>query len=187
MTSLFSQGAVTGSAGGGGSSAATFGTEFEVSEAGTANGMWWYAPPADTSGILPTGMGLFDVTTEDLIASNVPAFSGHAGGGWIYSAFTSPPLLDPGVRYKMAFAYGAGGSNWYLNAPTFASAGVTNGPLTAFSEAASTNGQLSYGGASLAYPTGDGGGANIWMDIDFTAALPPAQPSSNLLLLTGGL
>jgi hypothetical protein len=89
--SLWSQATETWSATG--VNEGTAGIEISVSVAGTLAGLWLYSPPGESLTSLPTEIALYTVTGTTLVTSQTPSWSGAAGSGWVFAAFSSPPSL----------------------------------------------------------------------------------------------
>ena len=154
-------------------SAYTMGVAFTVSQDCTLDALWWNSPAG--AGSLPSQIALYQITgagTGTLIHNEVPSWSGAAGSGWVRAAFASPPALTAGTHYKAAIgnfsgaSFYGGTSAYWTTGP--GSAGISNGPLSAPSNAASVDGQDTFTtGVALAYPA-TSVGANYWIDPEVT-------------------
>lgn len=156
----------------------TLGCEFSLSQACAISNVWFYSPATVT--ILPTAVGVYQVSSTTLVASsNSPSWSGAAGSGWI-----STPLagsLSAGTKYKVVVLGGdntniwnAAVANYYSTG--FGASGLTSGPVSVFSNAtADSPGQQSYNlGAAMTYPATNAGPFSYGLDIEVTPqAAPP--------------
>lgn len=182
MTSytLFGQATPSGVSSGAGN-AGTNGLHFTVSEACTLNGIWHYSPSTSTQ--LPTTIGLFTTqaspSTGTLVHSETPSWSGAAGSGWVYAAFSSPPSLTAGTDYMAANFRDDAVNEWFvLYAVTWP---VSSGPLTAPKDTGAGQGWYDTGTpTALTFPATQIAGDNYGMDVQVTpavvtVALPVAQ------------
>jgi hypothetical protein len=154
----------------------TLGMEFSLSSAATINNVWFYSPPGVTQ--LPTEIGVYDVATSALVASDTsPSWSGAAGSGWISAALTGS--LAASTNYKVVVFNGAAtpaiwncstANYWDSSTTGYGGTGLTAGPLTAPDNASATSpGQDTYNlGATIAYPATNAGPFNYWVDIEVT-------------------
>lgn len=145
-----------------------FGVEFSVDTPLPLSAIWWYSPP--TAQELPETIALFAVSGQSLLHSESASWSGAAGSGWVRAAFTSPPALAQATAYKAVILKSGGGNNWYAATASWwtsgpGASGITSGPLSAPSSAASAEGQDNFiVSAVLAYPASGGTGTNYWLD-----------------------
>ncbi len=89
----------------------TLATEFQLSKACTLDKIWFYSASGAT--VLPTRCGIWNVSSQSEVAgtdNSAPAWSGPAGSGWVWCAYSGVTL--PAGDYKVA-VYSAGGSRWY--------------------------------------------------------------------------
>lgn len=165
----------------------TMGVQFSVSVAATLNAIWFYSAPG--AGVLAGTIALYQVTGQSLIHSELAAWSGAAGSGWVRSAFTTPPALSAGVAYKAVFLNGDGVHNWYSGSSHYwdtgpGSSGVTNGPLTAPGNSGSAEGQDSFNsGGSLVYPAGSFNATNYWVDVEVSVSAATVNADAFLTFL----
>jgi hypothetical protein len=161
----------------------TLATEFSLSVPCTVNNAWFYSPPGLTQ--LPTGVGVFRISDQALVASNnSPSWSGAAGAGWVSAPLAG--LLAAGTGYKIAILNGAASpAIWNFQLANywsagFGSAGLTAGPVTAPNSAGSAGGgQETFNtGAALTYPASNVGPFHYGTDIEVTP-VPPAAPGGN--------
>jgi hypothetical protein len=146
------------------------GVAVTVSRTVQLNAIWFYSAPGAVD--LPQQITLWRNTgagTGTLVASQVAAWSGAAGSGWVRAAFTSPPAMTAGNQYKPGILhttlvnfYSATSHYWDTGA---GSGGITNGPLTGLNNAAGDGGQDTFiGSGALAYPNTSFNAANYWID-----------------------
>jgi hypothetical protein len=142
-------------------------------------GIRFYKGPSNTS----AHVGNLWSANGALLASAVS--SGESASGWQLILFSSPVTLSPGTTYIASYHtngfYSADG-NYFANA-------VTNGPLTAPSNAASGgNGVYAYGSSST-YPGNTFNSANYWVDVAFVGAgefgnVPPVANADSGFVVT---
>jgi hypothetical protein len=153
----------------------TLGMEFSLSQACTVNNVWFYSPSGVSQ--LPTEIGVYNVSTTTLVASNSsPSWSGAAGSGWVKAALTAS--LAGGTNYKVVVLNGAGSPSVWNGAVAsywstgFGGSGLTSGPITVPNNATATSpGQSSYNlGSAIAYPNTNAGPYNYGVDIEVTPA-----------------
>jgi hypothetical protein len=149
----------------------TIGVQFSVSSAGTLDGLWWYS--ATGAGALPQTIALFTVSGQALAHSESASWSGAAGSGWVFAAFSSPPSLTASTAYEACVLQTAS-ADWYSFTANYwtsgaGGSGITSGPLSSPGDAAAVLGNNLYiAGASLAYPTSVSG-FNFWVDPQVTS------------------
>jgi len=171
-------------------------TEIHLGEPCTLDTIWYYSPPG--VGQLATECAIWDIGTQELLAGNpAPAWSGHAGSGWISCAFSGVVL--PAGQYKVAVYNGAAvPSPWSAKQLRYwdigpGHNGITNGPLAAPSLAGASTASIYQGsgqepgqctfavGPPNQYPDlyVDGLAQNYWVDAEFTpGGVPTVSPSS---------
>lgn len=165
----------------------TLGVEFSLTEACSVSRIWFYSFAGLTQ--LPTGIGVYQVSAQALVASQpAPSWSGAAGSGWISAPLTGS--LAAGTSYKAVVVNGAGSpaiwnyaiDNFWDPSNGWGGAGLTAGPLTyPDTSDADSPGQASYhAGATIAYPDTSAGPYDYGVDIEVT---PVAAPSGNPGLL----
>lgn len=192
------------------------GTEVHLSGQCTVNNIWYFSPSGTTQ--LATRASVWTITGADagseVVAVTSPSWHAPGGGaatageGWCYAPVPGGPALAAG-HYKVAVFNGAGSpvswsvtddtSGYWLSAE--GSAGITSGPVSAPSVAASSAAYVfnpSAPGSTPPYTTGstqpgqgtfvNGGGngypylywtaglgENLWVDLEVT---PPAEGNS---------
>ena len=143
--------------------AVDLGTKFQSSINGTIVGIRFYKGPQNTG----THIGDLWTTSGALLAS--ATFTNETASGWQQVNFSTPVSITAGTTYIASYETAVG--EYSANANYFGSA-VTNGPLTAPSDAVSGgNGVYAYG-ASNAFPNNSYNASNYWVDVAF---LPAAQ------------
>ena len=137
-STLFGQanpGSVTSGAG----NAGTNGLHFTVSASCQLDGIWHYSPSPSTQ--LPTSIGLYTTqaspATGTLVTSQAASWSGAAGSGWVFAAFTSPPSLTSGVNYMAAKFRNDATNEWVAPSRGYVSRAtpINPWPAIAFAEA----------------------------------------------------
>jgi hypothetical protein len=145
----------------------TLGVQFSSISAGTLGGLWFYSPAGAVA--VPATIALWTAAGV-LVTSNAASWSGAAGSGWIYAAFTAPPVLAAGAQYVAGVFYGGTSAFAAVVNGSLATQGLVSGPLTAPSDAASVHGQMPFSANStLTFPAEDSGGNNLFVDVSFTA------------------
>ena len=157
----------------------TIGTEFSLSQPCALNAIWWYSPSGATD--LPSWCGIWDVSGQTVVAgtgNNSPSWSGAAGAGWISVPYNGTVILAANKAYKTSVFHAALSNHWFSDVGDYwhttggagypGANGITNGPLTAPSDPASTAGQSSEHLTTFAYPGTSDGGANDWTDVQVT-------------------
>jgi hypothetical protein len=98
-----------------------------------------------------------------------------AGSGWVYAAFTNPPVLTPGTQYVGCVFNGtpanfyAATHNYFSSGP--GASGITNGPLTAPNSASAAHGQnVFHYGTPLTLPTDTYNASSYYVDVQVTKA-----------------
>jgi methionine-rich copper-binding protein CopC len=97
-------------------------------------------------------------------------FLGETASGWQQVTLASPVPVIAGKTYVAS--YYAPNGNYAATAGYFSSAGVTNGPLTALSNAAAGGNGLYHYGAGGGFPNSSYAASNYWVDVVFANTLP---------------
>ena len=170
------------------------GINWEVTAGGTwFEGYWWWVP---TSGdIAAQKFALWAITgnaTGTLIPGSVVTSGTLAAGQWNYVPLPTPLPIAIGMNYVACTGWTVvNGMPWTQN--QFASgdpyaAGITNGPLFAYSDASGSAGawythpQGLYNNASgqtdpsLYWPPGGVNGSNFWIDVQVSDTAPGGFP-----------
>jgi Domain of unknown function (DUF4082)/Cadherin-like domain len=170
-SSLFSASSTPGTITVNDSGGVELGVKFQATSAGKAIGVRFYKGPKNTG----THVGNLWNSAGALLAS--VTFTAETASGWQQANFSNPVTLTTGATYVVSYHcngfYSADG-NYFANA-------VTNGPLTAPSNAASGgNGVFAYGSSSV-FPTNSYNAANYWVDVAFATAgaLGNVAPTAN--------
>ncbi|MBV8281454.1 MAG: DUF4082 domain-containing protein, partial [Candidatus Eremiobacteraeota bacterium] len=154
--------------------AVELGLKFQSRTAGQAIGVRFYKGTQNTG----VHVGNLWNSSGALLAS--VTFMNESSSGWQQAFFSSPVNLTSGTTYVVSYhtsgLYSAD-ANYFTNS-------VTNGVLTAPSNATSGgNGVYAYGNSSV-FPTNSYNAANYWVDIVFSAQLggpPVANPDSGFV------
>jgi hypothetical protein len=135
------------------------GLRFQATRSGSVTGVRFYKGTSNTG----THTGSLWTAAGALLAS--ATFTGETASGWQTVSFSSPVAITAGTTYVVS--YHAPNGNYAATGAAFASAGVTNGPLTALSNAAAGgNGVYVYGTGGVA-PTSTFNSTNYWVDVVF--------------------
>ncbi|HEY0934802.1 MAG TPA: hypothetical protein VGD91_13795, partial [Trebonia sp.] len=173
-----------GAAPSGGSTATntgTLGLLVETSQAGTLPDIAFYSPPGST--VLPSQIALYTVTGQALVTSQVPAWSGGAGSGWVTAPFTADPALAVSTQY-MAAVFGTNLSYYFTDSywsTGAGSAGVTSGPLSAPGGGGSAAQGYYSPATSLAYPSSQYDSGYWGLDVQFAGAASAAAAPGLLM------
>jgi hypothetical protein len=171
--SLFNQAAETVTSAGTGNNG-TNGLHFTVSVASTLAGIWHYSPSGYSQTQLPVTIGLYTTqsspSTGTLVTSQAATWSGAAGSGWVFAAFTSPPSLASGTAYMAVQFRNDATDGWFCFTDPFTWP-VTSGIVTAPEDVSTGQGWYNIGTA-LAFPATQLAGYNWWMDVQVTTSGP---------------
>ena len=158
-------------------------------------GFWWWVPTEGDTG--PQKFALWQVTNTDagaLVPGGTVMSGSLTAGQWNYVPLPQPVALTPTVAYVGATGWHA--ANGFPNTANqfgsgdLYSAGITNGPLQAYSDSGAANpvphnwlAQGCFGVASAdpteAMPNQGSGSANFWMDVQVND-VPPDGASYRL-------
>jgi hypothetical protein len=167
--SLWSSTAAPGLADGGADSPVELGVRFRADVAGQIAGIRFYKSAANVG----THVGSLWSSTGTRLA--FATFASETASGWQTVTFATPVTIQAGTYYVASYHCTTGHYAADLN--FFASAGLTNGPLTAPANGvAGGNGVFGYGAAGT-FPTQVWNAANYWVDVLFAPAPPPALQS----------
>lgn len=155
-------------------------TEFTLSQACRLNAIWWYSPAGAVD--LPSRCTIWNSSTQLAVPgtdNTSPSWSGAAGTGWIKVAYDGSVILPAGT-YKTSVFHAALSNHWFADAGDYwhttggagypGANGITNGPLSAPSDGASTSGQSSFRITTFGYPATGDAAANDWTDVEVTPA-----------------
>jgi methionine-rich copper-binding protein CopC len=148
--------------------AVELGLKFESSVAGYVTGVRFYKGAQN----IGTHVGNLWSSTGTLLAT--VTFTGETASGWQQENFSAPVAIQANTIYVISYHTNAG--FYSADANYFTSSGVTAGPLTALSNAATSggNGVFAYGSTS-SFPTNTYESTNYYVDVDFTPA--PTNPA----------
>lgn len=175
------------------------GMTFYSTVAGTINGIWQYSDSSFGTVTLPEEIYLYEKSTETLVASNTsPSWSGAAGSGWVYAAFSSPVSITANTVYMAAPGSLTTGS-WFVDNETAGATALSNTPL--FME---DDGQGWYqDSGAYGYPSSQLSGWSWYIDVTFepsaenidvdldssgpvTVTAYPVTPVADVLLQSSG-
>jgi YVTN family beta-propeller protein len=142
-------------------SAANLGVQFTPAADGWIAGIRFYNGPGNTG----THTGELWNAGGTLLGK--VTFTGESASGWQEADFSSPIAVTAGTTYVASYFAPSGGYSY--DPAYFASAAVTNGPLTAPQSSAVSggNGVYNYGG-SPSFPNATYNANNYWVDVVFT-------------------
>jgi hypothetical protein len=149
------------------------GVKFTPSITGTVTGVRFYKAAANT------GVHIGSLWQASGVRLAQATFSNESSSGWQTVTFSTPIAVTAGTTYVASYYTPSG----HYSATSLPAAGVTNGPLTAVSNATTPNGVYAYGPAST-FPVNSYNGANYWVDVLF--AYPPPGPATNVSAVEGG-
>ncbi|WP_425327244.1 DUF4082 domain-containing protein [Rhizobium grahamii] len=140
------------------------GLKFQANVAGQITAVKFYRSANDN------GQNVVDLWTTGGTKLATATYAGTTGSGWQTVNFATPVTITAGTTYIASYhTTGA-----YVATDGFFASGVTSGPLTALSSAASGgNGVYSYGGSATAglFPTSTFDSANYYADVVFRPQL----------------
>jgi Domain of unknown function (DUF4082)/Fibronectin type III domain/Bacterial Ig domain len=135
------------------------GVKFAASENGSVTGVRFYKSPANTG----THVGSLWSASGTLLAS--ATFTNETEAGWQQVTFAEPVAITAGTTYVAAYL--APNGHYSATSTAFGTVGVSNPPLQALvNEASSENGLYAYDTTS-AFPTNSFNAANYWVDLMF--------------------
>jgi hypothetical protein len=137
------------------------GVQFTSAVNGWVSGIRFYKGTGNTG----THVGSLWTSTGTLLGQ--VTFTNESASGWQEADFSSPIPVTAGTTYVASYFAPNGG--YSVNSAYFASAGVTNGPLTAPQSSAVANGNGVYVyGSAPAFPNRSYNATNYWVDVVFT-------------------
>jgi len=170
----------------------TVGTAFGVTQGAMyLQGFWWYRADSSQSGSAQS-FCLWQVSPSGgLLVPGSQITSGALSIGWNYVPYLTPLALTPNASYKAQTGFSGnfpGTTNQFATGNPY-SAGITNGPLTAYSAQSGSNPfpawlgaatiQGSYSSATAdptaVYASSDDDSFNCWLDVQVTDAVPPGS------------
>lgn len=167
---LWSPSTVPATASSNDTSAVELGVKFRTSVSGYITGVRFYKGSLNTG----THLGRIWSSTGTLLAS--ATFTGETSSGWQQVNFGSPLAVTANTTYVAS--YYAPRGRYAHNAAYFASAGHTNGVLTALANGvAGGNGVYRYGNGG-GFPNQSFNSANYWVDVVYSSSLSDQTPPS---------
>jgi len=166
------------------------GVAFQVTEGATwLSGFWWWVPAGGDTAAQEFCLWQLTAGLAGIVVPATTVTSGTlTAGAWNYVALASPVGLTPGIPYLAETAYTAAHgfpeTHGQFGSGDPYSAGITNGPLSAYSDASGSNpapsGWVTQGSFGTAYsvPTsgipnlGSDSSSNFWLDVQVTDTLP---------------
>ncbi|MCS3742684.1 DUF4082 domain-containing protein, partial [Rhizobium sp. BK661] len=140
------------------------GVKFQSNVAGDITGIKFYRSANDN------GQNVVDLWTTGGVNLGTATYTGTTGSGWQTVNFATPVNITANTTYIASYhTTGA-----YVATDGFFANGVTNGPLSALSNAAAGgNGVYSYGGSATSglFPTSTFDSANYYADVVFRPQL----------------
>ena len=135
------------------------GVKFTASENGSVTGIRFYKSPANTG----AHVGSLWSAGGTLLAS--ATFTGETEAGWQQATFAEPVAIAAGTTYVAA--YFAPNGHYAATSGAFGTIGVSNPPLQALvNEASSENGVYAYSSSST-FPMNSYNATNYWVDLMF--------------------
>ena len=139
------------------------GMKFQSSTAGFITGISFYKGSGNTG----THVGHLWDSSGNLLAT--VTFTNETAGGWQTALLSTPVAISANTTYMVSYYSPNGG--WSASFSYFTSGGVTNGPLTALSDAsAGGNGSYRFG-LGGGFPNSSFQGTNYWVDVLFQTSL----------------
>ena len=162
----------------------TFGTEFVLSSNQGLYGIWFYSTPGVT--VLPSACVIWGVVSQAKVTGTEnlsPTWSGAAGSGWVQCAYTGEVVLTASTRYRVSVYHDAS-ALWRTNTAGYwttgdGGSGITNGPISAFSNATATVGQA-VTGVGYVFPNTGASGQNFWVDAEVGDAVVQTPGSASV-------
>jgi hypothetical protein len=167
------------------------GTAFQVTASPIyLTGYWWWVCPSGGQATAPQKFALWQVPISNtqnatLIATATVTSGTLTAGQWNYVPLATPIPLTPGVPYRAAtgLVNNFPDTNNQYGATQPYAAGITNGPLTAYSDASGSvpqpytntvQGSFTTGSSdpTVAFPGQGNGSFNSWIDVQVTDQVP---------------
>ena len=141
-------------------SAVELGVKFRTNANGFVTGIRFYKGAANT------GTHVGNLWTSGGVRLATATFTNETASGWQQVVFSTPVAITANTTYIASYHTNVG--HYAANSGYFASAGVTNGPLTALANGVDGgNGVYQYG-ANSAFPNQTWQSTNYWVDLIFT-------------------
>jgi methionine-rich copper-binding protein CopC len=157
---IFSSSSVPGTITVADTSAVELGLKFQANVPGLVTGVRFYKGPQNTG----IHVGNLWSATGTLLASVI--FNNETTSGWQQANFSSPVQIQANTTYVISYHTLVGlysADNNY-----FATSGVTDGPLTALSNAVSGGNGVFTDGSNSSFPTTSFEATNYWVDVVFS-------------------
>jgi hypothetical protein len=177
-STLFGQAAPGGTINSGAGNNGTNGLHFNVSAPAVLQRIWHWSSASDTQ--LPTSIALYTISTLGTsgtpVHSETASWSGAAGSGWVFAAFSSPPALLPGTEYMAEKFRNDATNRWfsYYSVSWPASSGILTAPADEGGVSANSQGWYNIGTA-LAFANTNSGTAGNNFGMDVEVFVPPPQ------------
>ena len=138
------------------------GVKFSSEVAGNVTGIRFYKATANTG----THIGSLWSSSGNCSAS--ATFTGETASGWQQVNFSTPVPIAASTTYVAAYL--APNGHYSYTSSGFATAGVSNPPLSALANSVSPNGVYAYSSTSV-FPSSSYNATNYWVDVDFEPGL----------------
>ncbi len=139
-------------------SSVELGVKFSSEVAGNVTGIRFYKATTNTG----THIGSLWSASGTLLAS--ATFTGESASGWQQVSFSTPVAIAANTTYVAAYLAPKG--HYSETELAFATAGVSNPPLSALANSVSANGVYTYSATSV-FPSSSWEASNYWVDVDF--------------------
>ncbi len=158
-------------------SSVELGVKFQSTVAGDVTGIRFYKASTNTG----THVGSLWSMSGTLLAS--ATFTGETASGWQQVSFAKPVALSANTTYIAAYLAPKG--HYSDTSSGFATAGVSNPPLSALANTTSANGVYIYTSKS-SFPKSSYKATNYWVDVDFEPITPTAPGQVTNVNATAG-
>ena len=151
------------------------GIKFTSDIAGTINGIRFYKASTNTG----THIGNLWTASGQLLAS--ATFTNETASGWQQVNFAQPVNISPNTTYIASYFAPSGHyseSEQYFDPPLRGGATLNSPPLHAVRNTQSNPNGLYIYTKTSAFPTQTFNAENYWVDVSFTPATPPGQPTN---------
>jgi hypothetical protein len=159
----------------GDSSSIEVGMKFTSDTAGTINGIRFYKASTNTG----THIGNLWTASGQLLAS--ATFTNETASGWQQVSFAQPVNISPNTTYIASYFAPSGHyseSEQYFDPPLRGGATLSSPPLHAVRNTQSNPNGLYIYTKTSAFPTQTFNAESYWVDVSFTPATPPGQPTN---------
>jgi hypothetical protein len=174
--SLWPATAIPGTVDAGPDSAVELGVRFTSEVSGTITGIRFYKASTNSG----THVGNLWSSSGTLLAT--ATFANESASGWQQVLFATPVAIAANTPYIASYHTNSG--HYSFGSGYFTGKGVDAPPLHAPADAtAAANGLFAYGTASR-FPSQGWKGSNYWVDVLFSAVLPPDTTAPNVTAFT---